>query len=70
MSATRTRLAVLLVTSAGMGVLIELAQVYVSPHRPDVTDVILYTAGTALGMLVAVRMAGRRRATGSFTRGT
>jgi glycopeptide antibiotics resistance protein len=66
----RTLLAVLLGIAAGVGVLVELAQVYVSPHRPDVTDVILYTAGAALGMLVTVRMAGPRRATGSFTRGT
>lgn len=34
---------------------IEIAQVFLPPHVPDITDLIVETAGAAIGMLVALR---------------
>jgi glycopeptide antibiotics resistance protein len=48
----RILLAGLLLAVAGIGASIEMTQVFLRPHVPDITDVILYTAGAAGGMLV------------------
>jgi len=66
-SVRRILLAVLLLAVAGMGVSIEMAQLFLLPHMPDVTDVILYTAGAAIGMVVTLRVIGPQAAR-SFTR--
>jgi VanZ family protein len=57
----RMLLAALLVVAAGIGVSMEMAQVFLLPHVPDLTDVILYTAGTAAGMLFTLRVARPRQ---------
>jgi glycopeptide antibiotics resistance protein len=62
----RIVLAGLLLVVAGIGTAIEMAQSLLMPHVPDVTDVILYTAGAAMGMLL-ITPAARRQAKGSFT---
>jgi glycopeptide antibiotics resistance protein len=61
----RILLAGLLLVVAGIGTTIEMAQLFLMPHVPDVTDVILYTAGAAIGMLLITPVA-RRQAKGSF----
>ncbi|MFH1924467.1 MAG: VanZ family protein [Planctomycetota bacterium] len=63
----RILLALLLMVAAGVGASIEMMQVFLPPHVPEITDVILYTVGAAIGMLVTVQMAGRQ-AKDSFTR--
>ena len=56
----RVLLAVLLVAVTGIGASIEMAQLFLLPHVPSVSDVILYAAGAAIGMLLASRMFGRQ----------
>ena len=56
-----------LVAVAGMGVSIEMAQLFLLPHQPSIADVLLYTAGAGIGMLVTLRTAARQE-TGSITR--
>ena len=46
---------VALAGAAGVAGGIELAQVFLPPHVPDITDVIVETGGAAIGMLVALR---------------
>jgi len=41
--------------AAGVAGGIEIAQVFLPPHVPDITDVIVETAGAAIGMLVVLR---------------
>ena len=62
----RILLCALLIVVAGIGVSIEMAQLFLLPHGPSITDVVLYTAGAAIGMVVTLRMASRQE-TGSFT---
>ena len=66
-SVRRILLAALLLAVAGIGVSIEMAQLFLLTHIPDVTDVILYTAGAAIGMVVTLRVIGPQ-AVRSFTR--
>jgi VanZ family protein len=42
--------------AAGVAGGIELAQVFLPPHVPDITDVLLGTIGAAVGMVVALRV--------------
>jgi len=63
--AQRLLLAAWLLVAAAVGLAIELVQVFLPAHVPENTDVIVYATGAALGMLVAVGMAGRGR--GSVT---
>ncbi len=46
----------LLVVAAGWGFLIEMVQVFYASHIPDITDVILYWIGAALGMIFTLRI--------------
>jgi VanZ family protein len=64
----RILLAGFLLVVVGIGASIEMAQVFLPPHVPDISDVILYTAGAAIGMLIALRMAGPSPATRSPAR--
>jgi len=57
----RILLAGLLMVAAGIATSIEMAQVFLPPHVPDVTDVILCTAGAAVAMFVTARIVDRRR---------
>jgi len=57
----RLFLAMLLAGAAGVALLIEMLQVFLPPHVPDVSDVILCTAGAAIGMLVTLRIAAGRK---------
>ncbi|MBN1589433.1 MAG: VanZ family protein [Pirellulales bacterium] len=52
--------AVLLLVAAGVATSIEMAQVFLPPHYPDITDVILCTAGAAVGMFVTARIVDAR----------
>jgi len=45
-----------LAAAGGVAMLIEMAQVFFPPHVPDVTDVLLCTAGAAIGILVTVQV--------------
>jgi glycopeptide antibiotics resistance protein len=56
----RALLVLLLLLAAALGTGIELAQVFLAPHIPDVTDVLLYTIGAGLGMMVTVRLGSAR----------
>ena len=47
---------ILILYAAAVGMAIELVQVFVMPHVPDLTDVVLYSAGAAIGMFVTVRI--------------
>ena len=38
---------------------IEMIQVFVKPHVPDFTDVVLCTSGSILGMFITLRIRGR-----------
>ena len=38
---------------------IELAQVFLPPHVPDVTDVLLAAIGATIGVTIVMRIAGR-----------
>ncbi len=60
----RLLLAALLLVTAGIATSIEMAQVFLPTHRPDVIDVMLCSVGAAIGMFLAVRLigAGRRDA--------
>ncbi len=58
----RLFLAFLLMAAAGVAASIEMAQVFLPPHVADVTDVLLCTAGAAIGMFVTARIAGSGRA--------
>ena len=53
----RTAYALLVLYAAGLGAVIELLQVLVPPHVPDMTDVVLYTAGAVIGLVIAHRLA-------------
>jgi VanZ family protein len=48
-------LGVALAGAAAVATGIEIAQVFLPPHVPDITDLIVETAGAAIGMLVALR---------------
>ena len=54
--------AVLLLAASALSVSIEMAQVLLPPHVPDVTDVILCTLGAGLGWAVTWRMLAAREA--------
>ncbi len=56
----RILLGALLVAVGAFGASIEMAQLFLLPHTPNVTDVILYTTGAALGMAVTCRLVGSR----------
>lgn len=58
----RILLTLLLLGAAGVATAIEMAQVLLPPHVPDVTDVISCTAGAAAGMLVSLRVLDARKA--------
>ena len=58
----RILLAVLLLAAAGVAAAIETAQVLLPPHVPDITDVILCTAGAAIGMFVTLQLVDAPRA--------
>ncbi|NQU22400.1 MAG: VanZ family protein [Candidatus Nealsonbacteria bacterium] len=47
--------------AAGVSTAIEMAQVFLPPRVPDVTDVILCTAGATVGLLVTMRLVDARR---------
>ncbi|MFZ5830300.1 MAG: VanZ family protein [Planctomycetota bacterium] len=49
-------LVVALLAAAGFGTFLEMLQVFLPVHYPDITDVLLYSFGAAVGMFVAVRM--------------
>lgn len=49
--------ALLLISGLGLG--IELLQVFLPPHVPDITDVLLYAVGGAAGLLITARIVGR-----------
>jgi glycopeptide antibiotics resistance protein len=42
--------------AVGMGTGIEMVQVFLPPHVPDVTDVLLYSSGAVLGMWLVQRL--------------
>ena len=63
-SIRRIVLALLLVAAAGFATSIEMAQVILKDHVPDVTDTMLYTTGAAIGLFVAVRRARPGQAEG------
>lgn len=51
------------------GIVIEMVQVYYRPHTPDITDVILYSIGATVGLVLTMRLAGsteRRSARGDL----
>jgi len=52
----RILLAPSLIAAAAVGTAIETVQVFLPPHVADVGDVVLYTTGTAIGMLIATRV--------------
>ncbi len=49
--------------AAGIATAIEIAQVFLPPHVPDVTDVLLCSAGAAFGILLTARLISVRRST-------
>jgi VanZ family protein len=56
-----------LVAAAGLAGAIELAQVFLPPHVPDVTDVILGAVGALAGMLVVLRMTAGAKASSTLS---
>ena len=54
-SIRRIMLAGLVVAAAGFATSIEMVQVVLKDHVPDVTDTMLYTTGAAIGLFVVVR---------------
>lgn len=58
----RILLGIALLAAAGVATAIEMAQVFLPPHVPSSTDVILCTLGAAIGMLVTLRIVDARRA--------
>jgi VanZ family protein len=53
-------LAGVILASAGIALGIEICQVVLPPHVPDVTDVIISTGGAALGMFTALKISNDR----------
>jgi VanZ family protein len=53
---------VALAATAGVALVIELLQVFLPPHVPDLSDVLLCTLGGLLGMILTVRVFARREA--------
>lgn len=58
-------LGVALAAAAGLAGAIELGQVFMPPHVPDVTDVILEAAGALIGMVIVLRVTLRPSSTPS-----
>ena len=58
----RILLWIALLAAAGVATAIEMAQVFLPPHVPSSTDVILCTLGAAIGMFVTLRIVDARRA--------
>jgi glycopeptide antibiotics resistance protein len=58
----RILLAALLMVAAGVATSIEIAQVFFPPHVSDLTDVLLCTAGAAIGMFACAGILARRAA--------
>jgi VanZ family protein len=56
----RIALGVLWIAAAGVGMGIELLQVFIASHTPSITDVILYATGAAAGMLATIWTGGAR----------
>jgi glycopeptide antibiotics resistance protein len=57
----RILVGVALLGTSGVAISIEMAQVFLPPHVPSSTDVILCTAGAAIGMFVTLRIVDARR---------
>ena len=57
----RLFLVVVVLIAAGLAGAIELAQVFLPPHVPDITDVILAAIGAIVGMTIVMRLTGRAK---------
>lgn len=58
-----------IVAGVGLGFLIEAVQVVMPSHYPDVTDVLLYSVGTVMGVVVATRL-GRAQSAAETDKGS